>query len=58
VNSFPRVVKNGVHQLFNLGDGRARGPVASTTAVSVERAEVNHWSSWLGEGVSGGGGMS
>jgi len=26
--------------------------------VSVERADENHWSSWLGEGALGGGGIS
>jgi len=29
----------------------------SITVVSEERAEENHWSSWLGEGASGGGGI-
>ena len=58
MNSFLRVVRRGVHQLFDLGDGRERGAVVSTTVVSAKRAEENHWSSWLGEGVSGGGGMS
>jgi len=32
--------------------------VFSIAAVSVERAEEHHWSSWLGEGLSGGGGTS
>jgi len=58
VNSFLRVVRSGVHQALDLGDGRDRGEVFSITAVSVERAEENHWSNWLGEGVSGGGGMA
>jgi len=39
-------------------DGRDRGAVVSITAVSEERAEENNWSSWVGEGVSGGGGIS
>jgi len=52
------VVRRGVHQLFDLGDERQRSAVVSTTVVSDERAEENQWSSWLGEGVSGGGGMS
>jgi len=47
------VVRRGVHQLFDLGEGRDRGAVVSITAVSAERAEENHWSSWLGEGVGG-----
>ena len=42
---------------MDLGDGRDRGAVLSITAVSEERAEANHRSSWLGEGVSGGGGI-
>jgi len=58
VNSFRRVVRRGVHQLFDLGDGRERGAVASTTIVRAERAAENHWSSWLGEGEQGGAGMS
>ena len=28
------------------------------TVVSADRAEENHWSSWPGDGVSGGGGTS
>ena len=54
MNSFRRVVRRGGHQLFDLGDGRERGAVPSTTVVSAERAEENHWSSWLGEGFRGG----
>ena len=56
MNSFRRVVRSGVHQALDFGEGRDRGAVFSITAVSVERAEENHWSSWLGEGVSGRGG--
>jgi len=56
VNSFRRVVRSGVYQALDLGDGRDRGAVFSITAVSVERAEENHWLSWLGEGVEGEGG--
>jgi len=58
VNSFRRVVRRGVHQLFDFGDVRDRGAVASIAVVRVERAEENHWSSCLGEGGEGGGGMS
>ena len=58
MNCFRRVVRRGVHQLFDFGDGRERGAVVSITVVSAETAEENHWSSWLGEGVSGGGGNS
>ena len=55
MNSFRRVVRSGVHQPLDLGEGRDRGAVFSITAVSVERAKENHWSSWLGAGVKGGG---
>jgi len=56
VNSFRRLVRSGVHQALDIGDGCGRGAVASIIAVSAERAEEKHWSSWLGEGVSVGGG--
>ena len=55
LNSFRRVVRSAVHQAFDLGDGLNRGAVVLTTAVSMERAEENHWASWLEEGVLGGG---
>jgi len=55
VNSFQRVVRSGVHQAFDFGEGRQRGVSISIVVVSAERAEENNWSSWLGEGVSGGG---
>ena len=58
VNSFRRVVKCGVHQALTFGEGRERGAVASIVFMRAERAEENHWSSRLGEGVSGGGGTS
>jgi len=58
MNSFCRAVRSGVPQALDLGDGRDRGAVVSIAAVSAARAEENHWSGWLGEGVSGGGGMS
>ena len=58
MNCFWRVVSSGVHQALDLGDGRDRGAVVPIVAVSAARAEENHWSSWLGEGVSWGGGMS
>jgi len=54
VNSFWRVVRRGVHQRFDLGDGRERGAVVSIAAVSAERAEENHRSSCLGRGFRGG----
>jgi len=56
-NSFRRVVRSGVHQALDFGEGRERGAVASIVVVSAERGEENHLSSWFGEGVSGGGGM-
>ena len=58
MNSFARVVRSGVHQALDFGDGGDRGAVLSITAGSVEMAEGNHWSSWLGEGVSVGEAMS
>ena len=54
MNSFRRVVRGGIHQPFDLRDGRDRVPVASIAAVSVEKAKETHWSSLLGEGVTGG----
>ena len=56
MNSFRRVVRSGVHQAFDFGEGRELGVSFSIVVVSGERAEENNWSSWLGEGVSGGGG--
>jgi len=58
VNSFMRVVRSGVHQVLDFGEGRERGAVALIVVVSVARAKENHWSSWLGEGASQGGGTS
>jgi len=58
VNSFRTMVRSGVHQALDLWDGRERGAVASILVVSVDRAEEDHWSSWVGEGVSGAGGTS
>ena len=54
VNSFQRVVRSGVHQAFDFGEGREQGVLASIVVVSAERADENHWWSWLGEGVSWG----
>jgi len=50
-------VRRGVHHALDLGEGRERGVLFSITAVSAERAEENHWSSWLGDGAPGGGGI-
>jgi len=58
VNSFQRVVRSGVHQALDFGEGCERGAVALIVVVRAERAEENHWSSWLGEGVSGGKGLA
>jgi len=58
VNSFRRVVRSGVHQALDLGDGRDRGAVVFIVVVSAARAEEHHWLSWLGDGVSGAGGTS
>ena len=57
-NSFWSVVRSGVHQGLDLGEGRERGRGTSIVVVSAERAEENDWSSWLGEGVLGAGGTS
>ena len=56
-NSFRGEVKGGVHQALDFGKGCEQGAVASMVVVRAERAEENHWSSCLGEGVSGGGGI-
>jgi len=48
-------VRRGVHQGLDFGEGRDRGVSSSIAVVRAERAEENHWSSWLGEGVSQGG---
>jgi len=56
VNSFWRVVRTRVHQPFALMDGRDRSVVVSIAALTTERSEENHWSSWLGNGGRGGGG--
>jgi len=54
VNSLRKVVRRGVHQGLDLREGRERGAVASIVVVRAVRAEENHWSSWMEEGVSGG----
>jgi len=50
-------VSRGVHQALDFGEGRERGVSFSIVVESAERAEENHWSSWFGEGASGGGGI-
>jgi len=52
------VVRTGVHQDLDLGEGCERGVPSAIVVGGPERAEVNHRSSWLGEGVSGGRGTS
>ena len=52
------MLKRGVHQAFDFGEGSERGTVAMFVAMSTERADGNHGSSWLGEGVSRGRGTS
>jgi len=49
------VGRSGFHQALDFGEDREWGVVASIVVVSAERAEENHWSSWLGEIGSGGG---
>jgi len=56
VNPFRKAVRRGVYQGLDLREGRKRGAMASIDVVSTVRAEENHWSSWSGEEVSGGGG--
>jgi len=56
VNSLPRVVRRGVHHALDFGEGRDRGVLFTIIVVSDERAEENHWSSWLVEGAPEGGG--
>jgi len=58
VNSLQRVVRSGVHQALDRKERREPGAVASSVVVRMERAEEIHWSSWLGEEVSGGEGLA
>jgi len=44
-NSYRRVVRRGVYQALDHGEGRERGVLSSIVVVSAERAEENHWSS-------------
>jgi len=55
VKSLQRVVRGEMHQRLHLGKGHERGGEASMIVVRAEKAEESHWSSWLGEGASGGG---
>ena len=55
--SLRRVVRRGVHQGFDLGEGREVGVWRRTVAVRVSREWANHVSNWSGEGERGGGGM-
>ena len=48
-------MSRGVHQALDFGKGRERGVSFSIVVVSAERDEENHWLSWFGDGVSGGG---
>ena len=51
-------MRRGVCPGLDLGEGRDRGVEASIVVGRAERAEKNHWSSWLGEEPSGGCGTS
>ena len=51
------VVREGVHQGFDLGEGREVGVWRRIAAVRVSREWENHVSSWSEEGESGAGGM-
>ena len=57
-NSFRGVGRRGVHQGLDLGAGQEQGVEASIICLSTERADGNHWSSWLGEGALAGGGTT
>ena len=57
-NCFHKMVRSGVQRGWDFGEGGERGVIASIVVVRAERAEENHWSSWLGEGVSGRRGIS
>jgi len=50
-------MRRRVHQALDFGEGREGSVSFSIAVVSVESAEENHWSSCLGEGESGGGGI-
>jgi len=58
VNSFQKVVRRGVHQGLNCGEGQEKGAEPSIVVVRAERAEEKHWSSLLGEGAIGGSGTT
>jgi len=58
VHSCERVLRSGVHQALDLGEGPERGAVAWIVVVSAEMAEENHWSSWFGEEALERGGSS
>jgi len=51
-------VSRGVHQDLDIGGGRERGVSFSIVVERAEWAEETHWSSWFGEGASGGGGSA
>ena len=57
MKSLHRVVRRGVHQGLDLGEGWERGVCFSIVEVRVERAEENQGASCLGEGLSGGEGQ-
>ena len=57
MNSCLRVVKRGVHQALDLGEGGEPGMEPLIIVLNVVREDEKHWSGWLGEGVFGGGGL-
>ena len=42
MNSFQRVVRSGVHQALDFGEGHELGAVGSIMGVRVEGAEESH----------------
>jgi len=56
-NSWRSVVRRGVHQGLDLRQAQERGGMPSFFGVRAVRPDENQWSSWLGEGVSGRGGI-
>ena len=55
--SLRSVVRSGVHQGFDLCEGRERGVASSRRAVWVFDEDENHSLSWAGEGWGGAGGV-
>lgn len=50
-----RAVRSGVHHGLEYGEGLEVGVADVTKTVRTLREEENQWSSWGGEGLTGGG---